>query len=333
MKENGYIQTKHNAKLSQLVNQYLTTCIRMTKLMQHTIHKVYTNITEFYPDITNGNETIQICDGDLLFDKISNSYSVYIHHDCYYKIFTQSETASCFQNRRIWFLHESLGRNLYYSLISFIDDEYMNYVVDNTQVYSNDTLNLTLGFDGLTQVHPMRQFAGLSHFDEDGFLEFLENRIISNKYTEIVFGSLLHDIVRWNWYKEATPPVYYRLWIKALESISQIFMKNKIKNWRLYVWPGIMPSAHFGSKFSWVGYGTPIWLRTMLHALTDFMNTHPSLKQNIIFIDTVDVSVGHRNRMYSDDIHYGFLALRKHYPNASAIVGKMATNMVLNYLC
>merc|ERR1712154_282621 len=146
-----------------------------------------------------------------------------------------------------------------------------------------------------------------------------------------VFGSIMHDIVHWNWYKEEVPADYYELVKHALLSLCGIFMNEKIYDFRIWLYIGLSPPTG-DSKFGYLAVAYPFWTRAFLKGLHDFIEEYPEYEHHIILMDTVHASTGHLNGNYSDDVHYGRIAAR-HGGNISTIVNDMSGHIILNYLC
>merc|ERR1712013_234327 len=165
------------------------------------------------------------------------------------------------------------------------------------------------------------------------FSEIIEARILEFGYREIVFGSILHDLVHWNWYKDVTPTLFYELFGRALEVICALMQKHWTDDeWRLWIWPGIAPPFNSESRFGWLGYVYPIYVRAMVRAVNDFMEGNAHLRAHIRLVDTVHVSEGHLDRRYSDDVHFGATA-QMHNASVSTVVNDMAGHIFFNYLC
>jgi len=302
-------------------------------------------VTEYYPQSERTDQVAEpqtICVGNLLYDEIKQLYSVYtIKGECIYKIFTANESQSCMSNRKIWILHESIGRDLYYFLVEFIDENMTVFIPDSEAEksqfwYSNARLNLTLDFDKLSDFSMTNehheQFRALTAFEDPEVVEKIGKRINEQNYTELIFGSILHDAVNANWYKTYTLDLYYKMVKKSLVNLCGIFVTQNTTDFRLWIFIGITPPVS-ESRFGWLGLLYAYYVRTFLHALNDFVAEYPALKENIVLMDTVHVSQGHLSAHdYTDDTHYGKTAV-SHYANASTIVNDMAGHMVLNYLC
>lgn len=107
---------------------------------------------------------------------------------------------------------------------------------------------------------------------------------------------------------------------------------QQITDFKIYLWPGISPPFNSESRFGWMAYLYPMYLRAFLRGANDFVTRYDRFRDHIVLIDTVHVSDGHLNRHYSDDIHFGATAAQ-HYPGISMIVNEMAGQIVLNHLC
>ena len=290
-------------------------------------------VTDYYPDKKNED---QICEGNMLYDNHKGIYSVYTHSDeCHYKIFTPQQTKQCVANRNIWILHESVGRDIFYFLTDLIDNQTEHGNEESHKlhaIFKDADLNVTLHFDRLSDFVPTRtQFKGLTVFKEQEMMKRIGDKIAKFGFNEIVFGSIMPDIVHWKWYKEEIPAEYYESVKHALLTLCAIFQHHNVYDFKIWIYMGLTPPLG-DTDFGYLAYFYPFWSRAFLKGLHDFIDEYPEYEHHVVLMDTVHVSMDHLNNNYSDDVHFGKIAARK-FPNISTVVNDMSGHIILNYLC
>jgi hypothetical protein len=283
---------------------------------------------------------------------VTRSYSVFTMHSassprtsCHFRIFEDDEVRQCLSSRSIWILHESLGRDLYEYLVAAIgtesdgddhdDGDHGEMLRDQQRLrFDDEATSTVLSFDKLSVLFDGEdhQFQALTSFQRDGFRQFLSDIVAEHQYKEVIFGSILHDIIHWSWYQEPTPSTFYELLIEALLTLCSVMEEHHSSDFTVYLWPGISPSFNTESRFGWMAKLYPMYIRAFLRGANDFVDRHEHFADRLVLIDTVHVSDGHYNRHYTDDVHWGATAV-EHYPGASTIVNDMAAQIVLNHLC
>ena len=308
---------------------------------------LYNNINK-YNKYCNYNKTNKF--PEWLYNIHSKTYQVYInkYYKEYYYLYNSNEINKCFiKHKNILFLGDSTLQNKFQEIFSFIiNDDMITPYQNNKSTFNNfsithnskgggrwqkinyiNDLNQTYkGVFHFTDQKVTRNFGGIWNMD----LEYFRSVILNENITTILFNSLAHDIARYillTFNKDDKPELYYQ----GIKKFILYILTETHNTTNIYIWSGI---RHYGPYHflgtMWLHY--PIYLNTMIKAINDIKNEYKQYSHLLKFIDTAHVSDGFNSTEYGDGLHYGFVG-HKHDPNASRIVSKMSTQIILNQLC
>ena len=150
------------------------------------LNAVSHEITDYFPDIAPSPKSSappqRVCDGQLLFDEVTESYSVFTMHSaadplrsCHFRVFEGEQVRQCLSSRNIWILHESLGRDLYEFMVTAMAPRH--YDDDDSlrdqwqQRFESEATATVLNYDQLSLLYDGEghQFQALGSFQRDGF--------------------------------------------------------------------------------------------------------------------------------------------------------------------